>query len=109
MKYTENEQRIIKQIGMFFVKRNIDKINIGNAYIQAREDIFKLGITRIVFNIDLSTVIIHLGRPGLLIGKKGEQINALSEHLKKYNVEKVEIIEDNLFEHLIPRQWDDFE
>jgi ribosomal protein S3 len=61
---SETEKIILKEIAWYF-KNNIDK----------------LGIKKLVFEED--TIHILLSRPGLLIGRKGEDINNLSEILKK--------------------------
>ncbi len=111
MEYTSKEKEVISQIGKFFLERNLKKSDnetkIHQVYLQTREEIQDLCITRIIFTSDRS-IDIYLGRPGLLIGKKGEQINELSEHLKKYGINKIQIIEDDLFMHLIPNDWPRF-
>jgi len=111
MEYTSKEKEVISQIGKFFLERNLKKSDnetkLHQVYLQTREEIQDLCITRIIFTSDRS-IDIYLGRPGLLIGKKGEQINELSEHLKKYGINKIQIIEDDLFMHLIPNDWPRF-
>ena len=111
MEYTSKEKEVISQIGKFFLERNLKKSDnetkFHQVYLQTREEIQDLCITRIIFTSDRS-IDIYLGRPGLLIGKKGEQINELSEHLKKYGINKIQIIEDDLFMHLIPNDWPRF-
>ena len=112
MEYTSKEKEVISQIGKFFLERNLKKSDnetkIHQVYLQTREEIQDLCITRIIFTSDQS-IDIYLGRPGLLIGKKGEQIDALSEYLnKKYGINKIQIREDDLFMHLIPNDWPRF-
>ena len=111
MEYTSKEKEVISQIGRFFLERNLKKSDnetkVHQVYLQTRKEIQILGITRIVLTSD-NEIEIHLDRPGLLIGKKGEQINELSEHLKKYGINKIQIIEDDLFMHLIPNDWSRF-
>ncbi|HQM07568.1 MAG TPA: KH domain-containing protein [Bacilli bacterium] len=109
MEYTSKEKEVISQIGKFFLERNLKKSDnetkLHQVYLQTREEIQDLCITRIIFTSDQS-IDIYLGRPGLLIGKKGEQIDALSEYLnKKYGINKIQIREDNLFMYLIPNDW----
>jgi ribosomal protein S3 len=106
MKYTDKEKDIISQIGKFFLERNLKNSDreLHEIYLKTREEILELCITRIVFTSEQS-IDICLGRPGLLIGKKGEQINALSEYLEKYGINKIKIIEDSLFIYLLPDDW----
>ena len=82
MEYTSKEKEVISQIGKFFLERNLKKSDnetkFHQVYLQTREEIQDLCITRIIFTSDQS-IDIYLGRPGLLIGKKEEQIDALSE------------------------------
>ena len=109
MEYTSKEKEVISQIGRFFLERNLKKSDnetkVHQVYLQTRKEIQILGITRIVLTSD-NEIEIHLDRPGLLIGKKGEQIDALSEYLnKKYGINKIQIREDNLFMYLIPNDW----
>ena len=62
-----------------------------------------LGITDIDFkNKDVLEIIVTLERPGLLIGKAGRDINALTESLKKcFNKEvKILIVEDKTWMNL---------
>jgi ribosomal protein S3 len=109
MKYTKQEKEIISKIGRFFLERNLKKSDnetkVHQVYLQTRKEIQILGITRIVLTSD-NEIEIHLDRPGLLIGKKGEQINALSKYMEQYGINKIQILEDNLFEYLIPVDYD---
>jgi ribosomal protein S3 len=61
---SETEKIILKEIAYYF-----------------KSDSHKLGIKRLIF--EDNTIHILLFRPGLLIGRKGEDINNLSEILKK--------------------------
>jgi ribosomal protein S3 len=109
MEYTKQEKEIISKIGRFFLERNLKKSDnetkVHQVYLQTRKEIQILGITRIVLTSD-NEIEIHLDRPGLLIGKKGEQINALSKYMEQYGINKIQILEDNLFEYLIPVDYD---
>jgi ribosomal protein S3 len=109
MEYTKQEKEIISKIGRFFLERNLKKSDnetkAHQVYLQTRKEIQILGITRIVLTSD-NEIEIHLDRPGLLIGKKGEQINALSKYMEQYGINKIQILEDNLFEYLIPVDYD---
>jgi hypothetical protein len=87
----KTEMELYKSIGQFYV------IKSGGDYKKAREAIAVLGISDIITAYDV--VIIKTARPGLLIGSKGENIEALSKHLGK----RVSVIEVNsLSDWLMP-------
>ena len=90
------------QLVDFFVKQ----------YAKTREEMLSMGITqlKLKFNSwDCTNVFtIVLRRPGLLIGRHGENIDALQKYLKEHvkvveNI-KLAIEEDNITNWLIPYQ-----
>jgi ribosomal protein S3 len=85
MKPTESEMKIYKAIGEFYLKKH------ANDYEKTREDLRNLLISDVICAYDV--VIIKTSRPGLLIGKKGENITALEKHLEK----RVAVVEVNSF------------
>ena len=64
-------QEIAMQIGQFFLNKNNDD------YAKTEQEIEKMRIDKI--SIAEETVTIELCRPGILIGRKGVQIDALQE------------------------------
>lgn len=88
------EKDIARAIGYFYFEReNKDE---GEAI----EAIKNLQIHKIEYTDGV--VIITLSRPGLLIGKKGENITSLVEYLKKEfkDMKEIRIKEDNILYHL---------
>lgn len=97
MEYSGKEKEIFRRIGEFFLELS------NNDYELAKNTIKDLGITKI--NVLSETIVISLSRPGLLIGKRGVQINSLTNYLKGYGIygiNRIEMIEDDLFHFLIP-------
>jgi hypothetical protein len=56
MEYTSKEKEVISQIGKFFLERNLKKSDnetkLHQVYLQTREEIQDLCITRIIFTSD---------------------------------------------------------
>ncbi len=76
--------------GRDFASKLIQDVEIRN-YIRAR--IYKGGISRIVIERSLKriTVTIHTSRPGIIIGKGGQEVDRLREELKKLTGMDVQI------------------
>lgn len=76
-------------------------LNIKEMYVKTKEEIQDLGITNI--EIKRNTIIITLGRPGLFIGRAGENYNAFKEYLIKHKQNyKIELKETCFLSDLIP-------
>lgn len=93
----EKTRQIAEQIGEFFLLEN------NKDYEKTANFLTRLNISRI--DVLCSEVMIHLSRPGLLIGRRGENVEKLEKFLDK----KIRIIEDEdcLLNHLIPYNMDD--
>ena len=95
-------QNIAQLIGFYYVNlaelSGLDKMK----YDKAREDVSSLGVTKIDFSG--SIISITLTRPGLLIGRRGINIDNLTEYLSKELKHKISIniIEDKITGWLIP-------
>ena len=89
-------QSIASDIGFFYLEKN------AGDYEKAIEEITQLGITKIDFKG--TTIHITLTRPGLLIGRRGENIDKLRVHLSKSLKQEIniDIIEDRITGWLIP-------
>jgi len=76
--------------GKDFASKLVQDVEIRN-YIRAR--IFKGGISRIIIERTLKriTVTIHTSRPGIIIGKGGQEVDRLREELKKLTGYDVQI------------------
>ncbi len=76
--------------GRDFASKLVQDVEIRN-YIRAR--IFKGGISKIVIERTLKriTVTIHTSRPGIIIGKGGQEVDRLREELKKLTGMDVQI------------------
>ncbi len=92
-------------IGSFYLslQKGLDESD----YQKARDQVSDLGISNL--NIQGNKISITLMRPGLLIGRKGENIDQLQKYLNaqyKKNM-KIKIIEERILEHLFPYHYDD--
>lgn len=99
--FSEKVKEIAKSIGQFYLQKN------NGDYIATEKEVLRLQIKKIEFLIrenpageQIHEAIITAGRVGLLIGKRGTNIDALTKHLGM----KVKIMEDNdpLESYLIP-------
>jgi len=54
---------------------------------------YEMGVCKLDYNEPDNTLTVHLRRPGLLIGKAGETIDALTKYLRC----KIKIIKVNLY------------
>ena len=88
-------------IGQFYLSK--EKFD----YQKASESVTALCISNL--NIKGNEVIITLGRPGLLIGRKGENIDALGDYITQYYKRKITIRvkEEQILQDLIPYFEDD--
>ena len=92
----EEVQKIAGQIGEYFLCKN------NHDYQATAEEIYSLRVSKII--VDGNKVEITLGRPGLLIGKRGVIIDGLAKWLSGM---EVKIIEDTdcINDFLIPVDW----
>jgi len=76
--------------GKNFANKVVEDENIRN-YLRAR--VTKGGIARIVIERTLKriTVTIHTSRPGIIIGKGGQEVDRIREELKKLSNQDVQI------------------
>lgn len=90
------EKAIARTIGYFYYDKNLKNEDA------AIREINSLGILRIDY--DNRVVVLTLSRPGLFIGKKGQNIMALTKWLKEEFGESVikefKIKEDPIIDHL---------
>lgn len=102
MMLTPEIREMAALIGQFYLRKH------NNDYIAAEKAIVDLRISDL--RVEGDKVIIVTARPGLLIGRRGQNIDELTAFLNK----KIHIIEDMdpLLEWLIPHQeepLDDYE
>jgi len=90
------------KIGEFYLEKNKDTDTLKN-FNKATEEIYSLGITQLI--LKRNKIIITLQRPGVLIGKRGENIDSLSKFL---NME-IDIKEDNIISWILPIYMDSFD
>lgn len=96
-KISEQIKEIANLIGDFYLNKN------KGDYQKAAKEIYELQITDLCRLVD-NIVVITTGRPGLLIGKKGDNIFALIDWLKRPI--KIQEAEDSLLDYLIPQPPD---
>jgi len=97
--HSEEAKDAARKIGLFYLEKN------NNNYEATEQEINKLRITKV--DVTDNKVIIITERPGLLIGKRGENIDKLTEALGM----NVHIIEefDPLSAYLIPYDYSEYE
>ena len=89
---------IASKIGAFYLRKN------NGDYTATEKEIVDLRIMKIEVAVN-KAVVITIGRPGLLIGKRGTNVDALSKFLQT----EIKIIEDmdNLHSWLVPVDYRD--
>jgi len=98
---SEEVKDIASKIGHYYLQK------LNGDYALAEKEITDTRFTKIEVTTD-NTLSITAGRPGLLIGKKGTNIDALSKYLRM----EIKIIEemDDLHVWLIPEPpWEETE
>ncbi len=94
---------IAQLIGEYYLDKNLE---FEDNYLRAREELRALGITQIEFK--KGDIIITLARPGLLIGRHGDNLNALEKFLGlKMKYKKLQVKEDSITCWLYPYVPDD--
>lgn len=90
---------IAQKIGEFFLRKN------EFDYSAAENEIWKLRINNISFDYMHTSITIETSRPGMLIGRRGEQI----EQLSKFLGVKVKITEtrQHILDYLVPCDFSD--
>jgi hypothetical protein len=113
---TEMEIEAARQIGWFYAGKQEHGIDINDALARGNREIAQMCVTNVAMIpkgtpledkkglTQEHTLIISLGRPGVLIGEKGKNIDALADHMSKHFKEKVaiKISEDRLYDYLYP-------
>lgn len=100
--FPKETQEVARIIGQFYLEKN------GNDYVATEDEITRLQITDIEVE-HKSKVIIELSRPGLLIGKRGENCEKLQNYLSMRGFHKLEIKEakQNILDFLVPYEYND--
>lgn len=92
---TKDKIELLDKIGHFFLKEKED-------YQETERFLRLMEITQIE-RVSSHKIVILLRRPGMLIGKKGQRLEALEKHLNL----KIQIVEDtnpSLYDFLIPQE-----
>jgi ribosomal protein S3 len=102
-KYKEeaNLREIARLIGYYYLEKN-KNTDVKEEYSKTREEIIDLGITQLKLKGNI--LIITLSRPGLLIGRHGDNITALLNFLRnklKKNDLRIDIKEDIIITTLL--------
>lgn len=100
------EKEIARLIGEFYLDAQDKSLSLKDTYLSASEQLEALGILSIV--LKNSEIIITLMRPGLLIGRRGDNIDKLSSYLSKQLGKKIHIslMKDKVIHHLYPFYYD---
>jgi KH domain len=94
MKLSDKTKEACHNIGGFYYEKN--KFNVEEAY----DELKLVNITKVHY--DDETIVIECSRPGILIGSKGSNIEALKEYLTKaFGKEiKISIVENETMTYL---------
>lgn len=92
---TDESKEVAARIGNFYLRKN------NGDYAASQKEIEQLRISKVEVTVDGNCVIITTARPGLVIGRRGQNIDALTDALRM----KVRIVEeaDPLDSYLIPQ------
>jgi predicted RNA-binding protein YlqC (UPF0109 family) len=97
------EQDIAREIGYFYFNRSTAETVVGQVE-QATQEVKARMISRIDF--DGNTISITTSRPGIIIGKRGAEIEALRDHLRKaITFDEICLIEDRVLGNLYSFQY----
>jgi len=95
--------QIIYKLQDFYLEKNQDP-DVDKQYSKTQEEMLSMGITQLKLRKNIFTIVLR--RPGLLIGRHGDNIDALQkyllEHVKTVKNIKLRIEEDNITNWLIP-------
>jgi ribosomal protein S3 len=100
---TEDYRTLTRLIRKFAINVELDDAKIVGQAIE--KTMVDLRITKI--ELVNNEVIVTTGRPGLIIGRKGETIDKLTLFLGKHV--KIVEAEDNILDYLVPFQPEDLE
>lgn len=92
-------KEICESIGQFYLQKN------DGDYIATRHEIKEVDFTKVEWNEDEGKITLEVDRPGLIIGKRGENLYQLVKHLETDVAAKYVCIEearDNLNDYIIP-------
>lgn len=103
----QSESReVARLIGEYYVAKN-KELGLKESHMKAREELSSLGVTEI--KASGNRVEITLQRPGLLIGRRGDNIDMLQKFLAtKSKYTQVGIKEDKIICWLIPYDYSDY-
>lgn len=94
MHHTPNTVAVCKKIGEFYLNKN------EGDYEKAQREVQNLGISEVIATGD--SVLIKLSRPGLFIGKRGENMDKLGAFLEGKRIHIVEV--DSITDLIGPRK-----
>ena len=116
-KQKAKEREVCHLIGSYYLRSTkqdfsitIAKDRVDRLYKDVKEAIYGLGISKV--KVEGNKITIVLMRPGLLIGRRGENINALQNYLiSKLKIDiKIHIEEaEDISYRIIPQNPNDFD
>lgn len=102
----ENKIRAIVYLMQEFYLKKYPSTDREETYKKAREEMSMLGIMAI--NITRKKLIIRLQRPGILIGRHGENLDALTKFLHDHEENRtIYIEEERILNTLLPYYYTD--
>lgn len=103
-KKTEEIRKICYTIRDYHLEKHLEKyiktMSLKDATITARDEIIAYGITDVQENGGIVTIT--LTHSGLFIGRRGENIDAITEELKKIGLKEIRLIEQQTMGFLLP-------
>lgn len=100
--FSKETQEVARLIGLFYLEKN------NNDYVATEEEIKRLQITDI--EVEHCEIIVELSRPGLFIGKRGENVEQLQKYLHEHGFKRklhIKEAKQNILDFLIPYEYND--
>ena len=99
-KIVRQQRYVAELIGEYYLLKN------NNDYTKTQEELRNLGVHEI--KTFMHTITITLMRPGLLIGRRGENIENLQKYIfSKTDYNKLDIKEDKVLWYMMPQDYSD--
>lgn len=100
--FPKETQEVARLIGLFYLEKN------NNDYVATEEEIKRLQITDI--EVEHCEIIVELSRPGLFIGKRGENVEQLQKYLHEHGFKRklhIKEAKQNILDFLVPYEYND--
>lgn len=90
---------IAREIGYFYFRKYDSCTSVLEQVVETRKELDDTKITSIAFKEE--NILITTSRPGILIGRHGENIKSLTEYLRKrFTFNQIGIVEETILKHM---------